>query len=438
MAEVLSFPPLRPPSWRLTLTPRMPVATPVRVKRPCPPRAIRWALTGLVVSAVMTDRLGVAIGGFSLGLGIPMLYLMLALLLLHGRLALSLSSLALYSAVVAVAVASFLFNVDVGGGGNVSLTSMALLLVLYLPFVFGMAPRADNASDWQWTMRVTGNVLFLMALAGIVQFYAQYAFRPEWWFDISQLIPEPIRASGLYNSAIRAGSTFKANGFVSREPSNYSFWMAFGLLLELALHKRPSRIFCFVLALLLSYSGTGVFALAIGLLFPLRVRRLVVLAIGGIVILVANAAAGDPLNLAFTVGRLGEFGARGSSAYARYVAPLQLVDAGIDALPWTAWFGHGPGTILHRSWEFDAHDPTWAKLLFEYGIAGFVALVGFMVYKLAAFRAPAQLAIVLIANWLVMGGYLLTPESVCFLYAVLGMWPGTVRPALALDRGTAA
>ena len=437
MAEVLDFPSLRPPSWRLTLTPRAPVATPVRVERPRPPRAIRWALIGLVVSAVMTDRLGITIAGYSLGLGLPMLYLLLAVLLLCGRLAVSPASLVLYGTVVAVAVASFLLNVDMGGGSTVSLTSMALLLVLYLPFVFGMAPRADNATDWQWTMRVTANVLFLMALAGVVQFYAQYAFRPVWWFDISQLIPEPIRASGLYNSAIRAGATFKANGFVSREPSNYSFWMAFGLLLELALHKRPSRIFCFVLALLLSYSGTGVFALAIGLLFPLRVRRLVVLAIGGIVILVANAAAGDPLNLAFTIGRLGEFGAQGSSAYARYVAPLQLVDAGIDALPWTAWFGHGPGTILHRSWEFDAHDPTWAKLLFEYGIAGFVALVGFMVYKLAAFRAPAQLAIVLTANWLVMGGYLLTPESVCFLYAVLGMWPGTARPALTLDRGTA-
>ena len=437
MAEVLDFPSLRPPSWRLTLTPRAPVATPVRVERPRPPRAIRWALIGLVVSAVMTDRLGITIAGYSLGLGLPMLYLLLAVLLLCGRLAVSPASLVLYGTVVAVAVASFLLNVDMGGGSTVSLTSMALLLVLYLPFVFGMAPRADNATDWQWTMRVTANVLFLMALAGIVQFYAQYAFRPVWWFDISQLIPEPIRASGLYNSAIRAGATFKANGFVSREPSNYSFWMAFGLLLELALHKRPSRIFCFVLALLLSYSGTGVFALAIGLLFPLRVRRLVVLAIGGIVILVANAAAGDPLNLAFTIGRLGEFGAQGSSAYARYVAPLQLVDAGIDALPWTAWFGHGPGTILHRSWEFDAHDPTWAKLLFEYGIAGFVALVGFMVYKLAAFRAPAQLAIVLTANWLVMGGYQLTPESVCFLYAVLGMWPGTARPALTLDRGTA-
>ncbi len=399
-----------------------------------PPAALRWAMTALFAGMVMTDRFGIAIGSFPLGLTMPLAYVLLAVLLLEGRLALDALSLAMFSALATVGVVSFLLNASVDGGSGTSISSLSLMLAIYLPFVFTQARQTDTQGHWLWMMRTAGNVLLIVAIAGIVQFYAQFVIRTPWLFDISKLIPDPIRAQGIYNSAIPVGSTFKANGLFCREPSNFSFWMALGLLIELTLFKRVKRMLCFGLALMLSYSGTGLLTLAFGLLFPFRPRMLAWVGAALVLILGSNALAGDPLNLAFTLNRFGEFSARGSSAYARYVAPMFLVDANFDSSPWSIWLGHGPGTIQKNVAAFDSHDPTWAKLLFEYGIAGFVACLGFMAYRLSRFEAPFQFRAVLFANWLVMGGYLLTPETVYLLYVVLAMWPGPAPGGAASGR----
>jgi hypothetical protein len=393
--------------------------------RPRP--AIRWALGALVVALLTTERLAVTVGTGSFGLSLPLTYALLGVLLLCDRLVLDLPALVLYGAIATVAAASFWLSTNIGGGEAASISSLLLLLAIYLPFVFVLSQRRDNHGHWLWTLRLVGNVLLIGAIAGIVQFYAQFVVRAPWLFDISQLIPLPIRGQGIYNSAIPVGSMFKANGFFFREPSGFSYMMAFGLLIELALFKRMKRMLCFGLALLLSYSGTGLLALAIGLVLPFRASLLLRLGIGATLVLAGNALAGDPLNLAYTLSRVGEFGARGSSAYMRYVAPMHVVDASIDVTPWSALLGHGSGTIQKAASISDSHDPTWAKLLFEYGIAGFVLVVGLMLHKLAACPAPLQLRAVAFASWLVMGGHLLSPENVCFFFVVLALWPQPQR-----------
>jgi len=371
MAEFLAFAPWRSPRSQDATRAQQPAEAEAAAR---PPRAIRWALTALVVGLVMTDRFGIAIGTASLGASLPLTYVLLTVLLLAGWLVVDTLSLVLYGGIVSVVVSSLLINVNIDGGNRASIASMFLLLAIYLPFVFSLPQRPDNPAHWRWLMGVFSNVLLIAAVAGILQFYAQFVYRAPWLFDLSVLIPEPIRGQGVYNSSISTGSVLKANGIFSREPSGFSYLMAFGLLIELALFKRVKRMLGFGLALLLSYSGTGLLALAIGLFLPLRRKLLVRLAIGAALVLAGNMLADDPLNLAFTLSRAGEFGAKGSSGYARYVAPFYLVDANIDATPWSTWLGHGSGMILKVSGAFDAHDPTWAKLLFEYGIVGFRAL----------------------------------------------------------------
>ena len=387
-----------------------------------PRLAIRCALTAMVVGLVLTERFAVAIGTFYLGVSLPMMYVLLTVLLLTGHLAVDAVSLLLYSGVVGVAVTSFLLNANIDGGNGTSITSMYLLLALYLPLVFVLSPRPENRAHWRWMMGMLSTVLLIVAIAGIVQFYVQFVFHPTWLFDISELIPTPIRGQGIYNSAIPIGSLFKANGFAMREPSGFSYLMAFGLITELALFKRRKRMACFALALLLSYSGTGLLALAIGVLLPVRAKMLVRLGIGAVVVVGCNLLVGDPLNLAFTFSRVGEFSSQGSSAYSRYVAPWHLVDAGIDVTPWSIWLGHGPGMITKGATAFESHDPTWAKLLYEYGIGGLLLFLAFIAYKLAAFEAPFQFRAVLFASWLVMGGHLLSPENVGFLFVVMAVW----------------
>lgn len=394
--------------------------------RPRP--AIRYTLIALIISLVMTDRLGISIDTLSLGPSLPLTYGLLVVLLLSGWLAIDVPALLIFISISIVAVASFWFNAYMQNTQPGTMGSMFLLMVIYLPFIFNMSAHVNNRGHWRWTMRVLSNTLLVGAVIGIVQFYAQFVIHEPWLFDISELIPEGIRAQGIYNSTIRVSSFYKSNGLFFREPSNFSYMMAFGLLIELAVFKRIKRMLCFGLALVLSYSGTGILALGIGLLLPLRAKTLVRLAIAIGVILVANTLTGDPLNLAFTFSRGSEFSTPGTSGYARYVAPMQVVDTFIDSKPWSLWVGNGPGLFIRTATAFEAHDPTWAKLLFEYGLLGFLLFLGLMVYKISAFPAPFQLRAVLFANWLVMGGYLLIPETVCFVYLVLALWPRPLSP----------
>ena len=131
----------------------------------------------------------------------------------------------------------------------------------------------------------------------------------------------------------------------------------------------------------------------------------------------------DALNLSFTLNRVTEFGHERSSGYIRYLAPMQVIWESINAELWTPWVGHGPGTIQRSSHRIEFFDPTWAKLLFEYGALGFAVFCALIVYALKRFNAPTQIRAMLFFSWLVMGSHLLSPENLVMLYAICCSWP---------------
>ena len=81
--------------------------------------------------------------------------------------------------------------------------------------------------------------------------------------------------------------------------------MALGLLVEMAFFHRPLRMAAFALALVLTYSGTGLLALLIGIVFSVRPHdcRPLERPAGELAGLCAWAA-GDVLNLSFTLNRI--------------------------------------------------------------------------------------------------------------------------------------
>jgi hypothetical protein len=230
------------------------------------------------------------------------------------------------------------------------------------------------------------------------------------------------------------GALYKSNGFFFREPSGFSFMMALALMIECLSQRRALRIACFVLALLLSYSGTGLLALIIGTFLPPNRKTLVraALALGaaGLVLWLL----GDALNLSFTLSRASEFDSERSSGYIRYVAPLHLLMDAARADPAGLWLGHGPGTIFRTQTGYEFHDPTWAKLIFEYGLLGFAAFVTLFASTVLAPKAPARIRIMLFAAWLIMGGHLLSPEQNFLTLALVGLVPDSA-PRLA-ERST--
>jgi hypothetical protein len=391
------------------------------------PRAVAIAFLLLILSATVLQRFGLNLGSYSLNAALVAVFVLLVIAGLCGVLAISTERLILYGLGLIVALVSAMLNERA-----TSMSSLALLAVMYLPFVFVLTPRAGLTPE-----RATGmflDVAALCAVAGVVQFYAQYLIKARWLFDFTEQVPGLLQGPSGYNTVISVGSLYKSNGFFFREPSGFSFVMALGLMLECLGPRRLWRLGFLGLGLLLSYSGTGLLALLIGLVIPMNRRTLLRLLLVGAVAAGLYALLAGPLNLSYTLSRLDEFGSEDSSAYIRYIAPGRLLAEAAASSPGRLWFGHGPGTIFRQDVGYEFHDPTWAKLIFEYGVTGFVAFVALYLVSLRSSPQdrppPLRARAMLFGGWLLMGGHLLSPEQNSLTLAVVGLLPATV-PALA-------
>lgn len=429
MSFTLRLPVLRPPEgpfpgervdtardldWVEEVTPKAPEVM---------PRALKGALVAAMVSLIVLTRFGINTGAYGLNFGVPILYALIFVGLWKDRINLDLPGLLLFVFFMSIGALSLGVNMNLPFDAGGSPASLILLASLYLPFVFVLKPFPMSRDAWMWTMHAFSNIAAFVAVTGIVQFCLQFVWHPPWLFDFSPLIPKALSVDILFNSEISTGSAFKSNGFFMREPSAFSFLMAFALICEMALFKRWSRMVLFAAGLLLSYSGTGLLALGFGLLFPFGFKTAVRVGAIAVVGLLVFVLFGDALNLSFTLARIGEFSAERSSGYIRYVAPMRLVFELIDSDTWTALLGHGPGTIFHAARSYEFHDPTWAKLVYEYGLLGFSACLMLMVYAMSRSHAPVQVRATLFFSWLIQGGHLLTPENVLLIYVLLAIWP---------------
>jgi hypothetical protein len=384
------------------------------------------ALVALMLGCTALQRFGLTVGDASLNAAHFGAYFLLVAALLSGRLTIHGPRLAAYCALLALGGLSWMVNDTLAAQDGTSPTSFALLAMMYLPFVFMLRPGAAGHLDTEWILRAFANVGLFCAFAGILQFAAQFVIRADWLFDFSPYLPPWLRSSGGYNTVIPAADgLFKSNGFFFKEPSLFSLAVAFTLLLEIGRFRRWWRMAVLVLALMLTYSGSGLLVLAFGLLFPLRVRTFLRLGAVALVGGIAVFLLWDVLNLDFTLGRVAEFAQPRSSAHMRYVAPAHLIAESLFQHPWTFWIGFGPGTIYRTGghiwgWFYEYHDPTLAKLLFEYGMLGLVLSVTLVVLTLRNAAIPIQVRAAAFFCWIGTGGFLLTPE-LTYLMIIFGL-----------------
>jgi hypothetical protein len=125
--------------------------------------------------------------------------------------------------------------------------------------------------------------------------------------------------------------------------------------------------------------------------------------------------------------RLDEFSMPGSSGYARFVAPTEMVERGVDNGSLAVLFGNGGGSYwrtvsaLDRSYEIS--DPTWAKLIFEYGIAGFLMISALFFYRIYRSGLRREICNALVVVWMSTGALLSVDAA--FL-----MWLLTLAPSV--------
>ncbi|WP_294639489.1 hypothetical protein [uncultured Aquabacterium sp.] len=393
--------------------------------------ALRLGLLLPLLGITVLQRFGLTLSAnYALQSALIGTYVLLGIAVVRGYLELAPWRVIVILAGGSIATLSLLLNTtDAMTLGKTSMSSLMLLLAMYLPLAFRLRPDPRNKDDLDWLLDMLGNLILLTAIFGVVQFVVQFGLKDPLLFDFTPLIPEVLRGPTGFNTVIPVGNLFKSNGFFIREPSGASFLMAFGIILELTRGRRPWRLAVLIGALLLTYSGTGLLALAIGLMFPFGVKTVLryvgAAVVGGALLW----AFGDALNLSFTLGRIGEFQSEQSSAYIRYIAPMRLIAETWEASATAFWLGNGPGSILRTEVGYAFHDPTWAKAIFEYGVPGllcFVALFGLMMHESGL---GSSVKATLFAYWLIMGGHLLTPESIHLSWLLLAFVPVAQKKA---------
>jgi hypothetical protein len=399
-------------------------------------RLLKAAILFAMLALTVLDRFGL---GEKASVGMPAMYALAGAMVLGGVAELNFRAALAYLAIVSVATLSLLVNATFAPLALVSPASLLLLTVAYAPFCVSLRQGAVTPELWRWTVNLYIAFAVFVAVAGIVQFFVQFVYHPEWLFDYRPLIPESLRAPGGWNTDYTIGAdgvpvkkTFasddspggwtKSNGFFMREPSFFSVVMAFGLVCELSMARRIRVMSVLVLGLALSYSGSGLLCLAVALLFlPLGRETMVRVLAFAVLAAALFVLFGDALNLSYTLNRVNEFGSRGTSAYIRWVAPTEELVRQLDSNPWTSVLGNGPGS-MGRIIAASFGQSAFVKAPFEYGLVGTLAFGVLILGALNRSAAPAPIRVVAGVGWLLIGG-LADAMLLLFIYIVSAMWP---------------
>jgi hypothetical protein len=323
-----------------------------------------------------------------------------------------------------------------GGGltGRVSAPSFLLLVSMYFAYVF-VVPDASGAT-FESTLRVFRRFSLIVAIAGIVQFAAQIVVPGPTLFTFESFLPESILTQS-FNFVIPVPGAWelnKSNGFFLLEPSHFSQLVGLAIIAEMAFFRPSWRLAIQGLALLLSYSGTGlvVCALFVPMLLVRRGHgRLVVLGLGGAFILFLFA---NLIHVTSLLERLSEFDSEQSSAFARFLSPFYLFRDVVFPHVQSTLFGLGPGSIdpYFNAMDYAVHDPTWGKLFFEYGLVGTVPFLIFICRCLFAGARSVTLSAALFFTYLVLGGNLVDARMEPVMLALVA-YQSRPRPATAIS-----
>jgi len=372
---------------------------------------------------------------FSVSFSLMAVYGLCAWLLLKGQASFDLPSLFLFSSILIVGCAATFAN----SGGYFSLPSLLLLAVLYLPFTLSLSQGLQAERFRQYGIKWFCDLSLGLAVCAIIQYALQYVLHASWLFNLGTFIPDWFSASGVWNHSVPVSGSFKANGLFQREPSGLSMLLGLAFVVEMTGARRYWRLAVMALAMALSYSGTGILIAAAGLLLPTNshaLRRTLMLLAA---LLVFWLLFRGVLNLDVFLDRATEFDKPNTSGYARFVAPMDVVQHGFASSWWAPYIGNGPGTIqpaiIRYTTTYAIHDPTWAKLLFEYGVLGFSVMIAFAIGMVRRSAAPVELKIALFYTWFAAGGMLLNPDVLALLFGLSALWRApSLAPVQAAPR----
>ena len=286
-----------------------------------------------------------------------------------------------------------------------SISSMLLLTALHLPYVFAGSRGDDGGRMIKFFL----GLVTVFAWCGIAQYSLQFIVNARFLFPIENFVPPSLIVQHFNEqAALGYGSeVYRPNGVFLLEPSFFSQVLAVAIVAELCTLGRAGRLAVFGIALLVSYSGTGIMVLAVCLPLYGVARRRWGLLLLGLLALVVMIAMVEFLHMDRLLWRVAEFGSVRSSGFARFVGGFYLFDQFLWGDPWRMLFGYGAGAFL----DYAAHshypvaEMALTKVVFEFGLVGALAYFGFLALCLSSSSAPRMLILAVGMTYLLNGIY---------------------------------
>lgn len=273
-----------------------------------------------------------------------------------------------FLAAAVIATMSFFLNRD---NPAVSPTSFVYLVYLLTPFTMRITlPEGWRGRAAQEFWRGFRYLMILTSILGLMQLALMDSF-----FSFRDIFPATFRVNGYNttNAIVYGGSVFRANGFLFYEPSFFSQFLGFAILVEMRTRRNPLALVLFIAGMLASFSGTGLIMLGCGLLivasrsFAVSKKEALI----AFLPLLLIALMGIYVFPEFFISRLDEFVQENSSAYIRFVSPFIYVFLAYTSSIVSMLLGVGPGVAGSlRDAEMMADFPGIGKMLFEYGLLG--------------------------------------------------------------------
>jgi hypothetical protein len=350
------------------------------------PRWLRFALLAApLIGATFISKFGFPpLAALGIGVSIFSLLGALAAGSVLGGVSIEPRRLALFTAMIGILGLIQLFQPN-----SFSPSSLLLLVAVHLPYVFTV-PGSD---DKDRIIKFFLAIVTLFAWCGIAQYCLQFFVNPNFLFPIENFTPNRFIVQQFHTQAnMGYGShEYRANGVFLLEPSFFSQVLAVGIIAELCTFGRLSRIALFGLALVVSYSGTGLIVLAVCLPLCLVAQRRWGLLVFGLLILAGIIGVQSYFHANRLLSRIGEFDSEQSSAYMRFVGGFLLIDKFLWEDPWRALFGYGAGSFVGYAshvHNYAAAEMALFKMVFEFGLVGAIAYFGFLFSCLYCSSAP--------------------------------------------------
>lgn len=382
-----------------------------------------WLLYAPLLSSTLLSKISVPpFSGLGLGIAFLCIFAAMGLGVLFGRMRFDARRTALFLLLV-----GFIGGIHALRAESFSLSSMLLLVALHAAYVLHLPRSGDNTGR---ALACFLGLASFLAWCGIVQFFFQFVVPAKFVFPIENFVPAMFRVE-LFNSQgpLSYGSEiYRANGVFLLEPSFFSQLLAVAIVTELCTLNRVRRLLVYGLALVVSYSGTGIMVLSVCLPVLVMARRRWDLVALGTAALLVLLAFGEALNLDLFAQRAGEFSATGSSAFARFVGGFYLFDQFLWDDPLRALFGFGAGSYKYYAAKavYPAAEMALFKMVLEFGLIGAALYFGFLYYCVAASSAPVLVRVAIGMTFLLNGNY------VPFMHGLalsLLVWPQGARPS---------